>query len=44
LCQDRKKVQDFPVSALFEDEGNDTISGSETRLEEEDNIIVEIGS
>jgi hypothetical protein len=51
LCQDRKKVQEFPVSALFEDEGSDTSSGSETRLEEEeedsveeDNAIVDIES
>jgi hypothetical protein len=36
--QDRKKVQEFPVSALFEDEGSDTSSGSETRLEEEEDI------
>jgi hypothetical protein len=51
LCQDSKKAQDFTVSALFEDEGSDASSGSETRLEEEeednveeDNFIVEIGS
>jgi hypothetical protein len=41
LCQDRKKVQDFPVYALFEDEGSDTSYGSQTRLEEEEEDSME---
>jgi hypothetical protein len=46
MCRDGKKLQDFLVSALFEDEGSHTSSDSETRLEEdeEDNVIEEIGS
>jgi hypothetical protein len=49
LCQDRKKFQKFPASALCEYDGSDTSSSSEPRLEEEDdveedNVIVEINS
>jgi hypothetical protein len=45
LCQDREKAQDFPASALFEDKGSHNSSDSETRLEEEeDNVIEEIES
>jgi hypothetical protein len=39
LCQDTKKDQDVPASALCEYEGGDTNSGSETRIEEEEDHI-----